>query len=103
MKLGVVGKGGVGKTTTSGLLARAFAARGLRVLAIDTDSNPNLGLSLGLTLDETEAIPVIPRALASGEGGQGMTTAQLVEEYGRQTPAGVRLMSAMRVSAAGSG
>jgi len=50
LKVGVVGKGGVGKTTVSGLLARAYAEQGLRVVAIDTDSNPNLGLSLGLTL-----------------------------------------------------
>ncbi len=49
LKLGVVGKGGVGKTTVSGLLARAYADRWSRVVAIDTDSNPNLGLSLGLT------------------------------------------------------
>ncbi|MGH9166160.1 MAG: AAA family ATPase, partial [Acidimicrobiales bacterium] len=42
MKLGIVGKGGVGKTTTSTLIAQEYARRGLRVLAVDTDSNPNL-------------------------------------------------------------
>lgn len=41
MKIGIVGKGGVGKTTTSSLLARALVERGRRVLAVDTDSNPN--------------------------------------------------------------
>lgn len=102
MKLGVVGKGGVGKTTTSSLLAEGYARRGRRVLAIDTDSNPNLGMSLGLSLADTEAIPVLPRALAVGEGN-GMTTKELVAEFGRETPAGVRLMSAMRVSQAGAG
>ncbi|MEP7020474.1 MAG: AAA family ATPase, partial [Pseudonocardiales bacterium] len=60
LKLGVVGKGGVGKTTVSGLLARTYAARGKRVVAIDTDSNPNLGLALGLSFAETEAVPVLP-------------------------------------------
>jgi len=55
MKLGIVGKGGVGKTTVSALLADAFAATGRRVVAIDTDSNPNLGFSLGLSAEETEA------------------------------------------------
>ena len=33
MKLGVVGKGGVGKTTVAALLARAYADRGRRVAA----------------------------------------------------------------------
>ena len=50
MKLGIVGKGGVGKTTLSALFAQEYARRGLRVLAIDTDSNPNLAHSLGLNV-----------------------------------------------------
>lgn len=102
MKLGIVGKGGVGKTTTSSLIAGGYARRGSRVLAIDTDSNPNLGMSLGLTLAETEAIPVLPRALAMGDGS-GRSTAELLAEYGRSTPSGVTLLSAMRVDQAGAG
>jgi len=102
MKLGVVGKGGVGKTTVAAVLARAYAGRGRRVVAIDTDSNPNLGVSLGLSLPETEAIPVLPRSLLVGPSGD--TTAQeLIDQYGRDTPAGVRLLSAIRVSQAGAG
>jgi CO dehydrogenase maturation factor len=103
MKLGVVGKGGVGKTTISALICQAYADRGQRVVAIDTDSNPNLGISLGLTLDEAEAVPVIPRSLVMGTGSAGMTPDELMREYGRQTPAGVRLLSAMRVTQAGAG
>ncbi|MFP5327290.1 MAG: AAA family ATPase [Acidimicrobiia bacterium] len=102
MKLGVVGKGGVGKTTVSSLVAGGYARRGSRVLAIDTDSNPNLGMSLGLSLAETESIPVLPRSLAVGEES-GVTTADLLREYGRSTPAGVQLISAMRVDQAGGG
>lgn len=102
MKLGVVGKGGVGKTTTSALLAQAYVERGKRVVAIDTDSNPNLGISLGLTLDDAEAVPVIPRSLVMGSQS-GVTPAQLMQEYGRETPVGVRLLSAMRVTQAGAG
>ena len=101
LKLGVVGKGGVGKTTVSGLLARAYAERGRHVVAIDTDSNPNLGLSLGLSLDETEAVPVLPRSVVFGSG---TTPAQdLISEYGRRTPAGPTLLSAIKVAAAGAG
>jgi CO dehydrogenase maturation factor len=102
LKVGVVGKGGVGKTTLAGLLARAYVERGDRVVAIDTDSSPNLGLSLGLSLEETEAVPVLPRAALVGTGGA--TTADgLVGDYGRTTPAGPTLMSALRVTEAGAG
>jgi len=101
-KLGVVGKGGVGKTTVSGLLARAYAERGQHVVAIDTDSNPNLGLSLGLSLAETEAVPVLPRSSVVGPGGS-TGAASLLAEYGRATPAGPTLLSAIKVAAAGAG
>lgn len=102
LKLGVVGKGGVGKTTVSGLLGRAYAARGQKVVAIDTDSNPNLGLSLGLSLSDTEAVPVLPRAAVVGTGGT-VAAADLLAEYGRPTPAGPTLLSAIKVAEAGAG
>lgn len=102
VKLGVVGKGGVGKTTVSGMLARAYADRGHRVVAIDTDSNPNLGLSLGLSLQETEAVPVLPRSAVVGAGGT-TAAADLIDEYGRSTPGGPILLSAIKVAEAGAG
>lgn len=101
LTVGVVGKGGVGKTTIAGLIARTYVERGACVIAIDTDSNPNLGLSLGLSLAETEAVPVLPRSMLVGSSG---TTAEdLVSEYGRSTPAGPTLLSAIRVTEAGAG
>lgn len=48
MKLTIAGKGGVGKTTISALLARDLAARGQSVLAVDCDPNPTLAEELGL-------------------------------------------------------
>ena len=102
LKLGVVGKGGVGKTTVAGLLAAAWAERGRRVVAIDTDSNPNLGLSLGLSLEETEAVPVLPRSVVVGTGG-GPAAEGLIGQYGRPTPAGPTLISAIKVAQAGAG
>lgn len=103
MKIGIVGKGGVGKTTTSALIAEAYTRRGQRVVAIDTDSNPNLGVSLGLTIEATEAMPVLPRALIVGSGGNGATAAGLLAEYGRATPSGATLLSAIKVTEAGAG
>lgn len=102
MKIGVVGKGGVGKTTISALLARALAARGRRVLAVDTDSNPNLGLSLGLDARQTDAIATVPRSVIVGVRGD-VTIQELMADYAVMTPEGVALMSALRVAEAGAG
>ncbi|MBM4350002.1 MAG: cobyrinic acid ac-diamide synthase, partial [Deltaproteobacteria bacterium] len=35
MKIAISGKGGVGKTTLAGVMARILAAKGKKVLAID--------------------------------------------------------------------
>ena len=102
MKIGVVGKGGVGKTTVSALLARSLADRGRRVLAVDTDSNPNLGLSLGLDPVQTEALPTVPRSIIVGSRGD-LTVAELMADYAADTPSGVAVMSALRVTEAAAG
>ena len=102
MKLGVVGKGGTGKTTISGLLCQIYAARGQRVVAIDTDSNPNLALSLGLSEEVANNAPVVPRSLVVGSGGS-TTTGRLLADYGLATPVGPTLLHAMRVEQAGAG
>jgi chromosome partitioning protein len=46
-------KGGTGKTTTSVSIAAGLAARGLRVLLVDTDSQGNVGVSLGVKAEKT--------------------------------------------------
>lgn len=46
-------KGGTGKTTTSVSIAAGMAARGLRVLLVDTDSQGNVGVSLGVKAEKT--------------------------------------------------
>lgn len=102
VKIGVVGKGGVGKTTLSALLARSLQERGRRVLAVDTDSNPNLGLSLGLDSAQTEALPTVPRSIVVGSRGD-LTVAELMADYAAPTPTGVTVMSALRVNEAAAG
>jgi CO dehydrogenase maturation factor len=47
MKLAITGKGGVGKTTLTSLLAYVYADRDYRVMAIDADPSPCLGAALG--------------------------------------------------------
>lgn len=48
LTLAVTGKGGVGKSTLAGTLARLWAAEGRQVLAIDADPDANLASALGL-------------------------------------------------------
>src|SRR5512139_3235647 len=47
MKLAITGKGGVGKTTLSALLAQVYADAGRQVLAVDADPSPCLAGALG--------------------------------------------------------
>ncbi len=56
MKLAITGKGGVGKTTLTALLAYLFATDGRRVLAVDADPDANLGNALGVREDELAKI-----------------------------------------------
>jgi CO dehydrogenase maturation factor len=47
MKLAITGKGGVGKTTLTALLAQSYADMGHQVLAVDADPSPCLAGALG--------------------------------------------------------
>jgi CO dehydrogenase maturation factor len=49
LKIAITGKGGVGKTTLAGLLARLYAAEGRSVLAVDADPDANLASALGIS------------------------------------------------------
>jgi CO dehydrogenase maturation factor len=61
MKIAVGGKGGSGKTTIAGTLARVLAERGRPVVALDDDSNPNLAVTLGVP--GSTPLPALPRDL----------------------------------------
>jgi CO dehydrogenase maturation factor len=54
MKLAITGKGGVGKTTLTALMAQAYADAGRQVLAVDADPSPCLAGALGFP-DELRA------------------------------------------------
>ncbi len=56
MKIAVTGKGGVGKTTFTAILARLYANEGRSVLAVDADPDANLGLALGFSEENLKQI-----------------------------------------------
>ncbi len=57
MKIAVSGKGGVGKTTFSALMIRAFNDLGKHVLAIDADPDANLASAVGIP-DADKIVPI---------------------------------------------
>jgi CO dehydrogenase maturation factor len=104
MRFGVAGKGGVGKTTISAVLARSLSQRGHRVVAIDCDSDPNLAANVGLATDEVAAMrPLLDQSGPVRSVPADASPVSLVETYGRAGPDDVTLMLAARAEKAGSG
>ncbi|MHB8656495.1 MAG: nucleotide-binding protein [Solirubrobacteraceae bacterium] len=97
MKIAVAGKGGAGKTTISGTIARALGRSGHSVLAIDADVNPMLGISLGVGPERTEALVGARQALDMGEAEHQPTSEGIVEAFGADAPDGVRLVVVSRI------
>jgi len=56
LKLAVGGKGGVGKTTITSLIARAIAAENKETKVIAIDADPVANLAAGLGIDESQPI-----------------------------------------------
>ncbi|MDQ6713831.1 MAG: AAA family ATPase [Candidatus Dormibacteraeota bacterium] len=91
MKIGIVGKGGSGKTTTAGIIARRLAHSSHAVLALDCDANPNLGIALGLGVDETERLAAIRQSLDEEEAEHAPTVSEMLQRFGAEGPDAIRL------------
>ena len=91
MKIAVIGKGGSGKTTLSGIIARSLARSGRQVIALDCDVNPNLGISLGLGLERTTELAAIRQSMGEGEAEHAPGVEELLRRFGVEAPDGVRL------------
>jgi len=61
MKIAITGKGGVGKTTLTSLLAYAYAEKGFQVLAIDADPAPCLADALAFPQELLDELTPIAR------------------------------------------
>ncbi|PPC98286.1 MAG: cobyrinic acid a,c-diamide synthase [Hyphomicrobium sp.] len=100
MKIATVGKGGSGKTTVAGTLARILAEDGIKVLAIDGDPNPNLALTLGISRERTDDIKSIPPSImgvkedSDGTRRLYMTIPEdeLMSNYGAVAPSDIKLI-----------
>jgi len=108
MKIAITGKGGVGKTTLAGTLARLLARDGMDVLAIDADPDMNLASALGIDeppLPLTEYEDLIDER-AGGPGGMFKLNPKVddvVERFGVVGPDGVRMLVMGTVDRGGSG
>jgi CO dehydrogenase maturation factor len=60
----ITGKGGVGKTTITALLAHLFAQEGFRVIAVDGDPQQNLAVTMGILPKDAEKI--VPVSQSTG-------------------------------------
>lgn len=110
-RIAFAGKGGVGKTTVAGTVARLVARRGHRVIAVDGDLNPNLAISLGLERSQAAHLPTVPASITGVEtsptGERRLVLnkglGQIVDDYGTRAPDGVDLLLMGRPDHAGSG
>lgn len=111
MRIAVAGKGGSGKTTIAGTLARHLARSGRRVLAIDADSNPNLATVLGLAPERITEIVDLPRDLLERRTEPDGTVRsvlavdpdEIVDRYGVDAPDGIRMLIMGTIHHSGAG
>lgn len=111
MKIAIAGKGGSGKTTIAGILTRLLAERGQNVWAIDADSNPNFGVTLGLPPEKVKQNKAMPSSiLKEVTGADGKATMQLAmpprqvaQDFGTPVSDRVTLLGMHTIEHAGAG
>ena len=115
MKLAISGKGGVGKTTLSALLAQVYADQGRQVLAVDADPSPCLAGALGFPdelraqlepIAEMEALIEERTGAKPGSVGGFFTLNPRVDDIPERFSVvhrGVRLLESGSVDSGGSG
>jgi CO dehydrogenase maturation factor len=110
LKLAVAGKGGVGKTTIAGTLARLLAKEGQGVIAVDADPAMNLKFALGikenpLPISELKDLIFERTGAHSGSGIYKLNPKvdDIIERYGAKGPDGVVLLVMGTIDKGGSG
>ncbi|MHC1601620.1 MAG: ATP-binding protein [Methermicoccaceae archaeon] len=107
MKIAITGKGGVGKTTLAGTLARLMARDGFDVVAIDADPDMNLGSAIGCEPPEPliSHRELIEERASMGEGVfvYNPKVDDVLDRFSVLCPEGVRLLVMGTVDKGGSG
>lgn len=117
MKIAVAGKGGVGKTTVAGTLARLLGRDGLKILAVDADPSYTLWSALGIPsemakkivpLTENETLIEERLQIDGAKGYSGFfklnpRVDDLAEKFAIEGPDNVSLLVAGTVDIGGSG
>jgi len=106
MRIAFAGKGGAGKTSLAGTLARILAGRGHEVLALDHDPNPNLALALGVDPAKALTLSALPAGLVRRTEGRYEFTKpvrEIIADHGHDAPDGVRLLVGSLPETAGHG
>lgn len=106
MKIAVSGKGGVGKTTFSGTMARIFSSRGYRIIAIDSDPSMNMHSSIGvdnpLPISEYKELIKKRTVLSSGVYNLKPKVDDILDRYSSQKE-NIKLIVMGTVKKGGSG
>ena len=100
MRIAICGKGGSGKSTIAGAIARHLAHEGHTVVAVDADPNPNLGVSLGVPRETVETMrPILNALLDAGHTHNDPTplAEDLLDHYGVDAPDGIRLVATGKI------
>lgn len=91
-KIAVAGKGGSGKTTVAGVLARLWAEQGVDVLTVDADDNPNLGLSLGLGVERTHELVGAREAMLPDGPAIASSMEDVVDRFAADATENIRIV-----------
>lgn len=116
-KIAVSGKGGVGKTTVAGILARLLGKEGAKVLVIDADPDSNLASAIGVPRDKREGIIPLSQMFDLIEERTGARPGQsfggifklnpkvddLEQKFGIEGKDGVKLLVLGTISSGGGG
>lgn len=98
MRVAFVGKGGAGKSSLAGTFARALAATGERVLALDSDPMPGMAFALGVPQSDAGLPDDAVEDYDDADGRRryrlraGLTGPGAVELYATRGPGGVRFL-----------
>jgi CO dehydrogenase maturation factor len=110
MKIAVAGKGGVGKTTIAGTLARLLAQNGQSVIAMDADPAMNLKFALGIQqnpppISELKDLIFERTGAYTGTGIYKLNPKvdDIIGNYGAKGPDGVTLLVMGTIEKGGTG